>query len=147
MKNVVLLLLASVLCQSLLAQPLKTKNVVIVTLDGLRWQEVYRGADSALINSKYTSDKAAVQKQFWAASAGDRRKLLFPFLWSTMVQNGQLYGNRDVGSRAQVANGYYLSYPGYNELFTGFADPGINSNAPRQNPNTNVLEYISKQKE
>ncbi len=146
MKNLILLLLAAGLCTPLAAQPLKTKNVIIVTLDGLRWQEFYRGADSALINSKFTDDKPAVQKQFWAASVTDRRKLLFPFIWSTVVQDGQLYGNRDVGSRDEVANRYSLSYPGYNELFTGFPDPRINSNNAVCNPNINLLEYINQQK-
>ena len=27
------------------AQAPKTKNIVIITLDGLRWQEVFEGAD------------------------------------------------------------------------------------------------------
>ena len=37
----------------------KTTNVVIVTLDGMRWQEVFGGADSALMNNKnYTKDSA-----------------------------------------------------------------------------------------
>jgi len=145
MKIHTLIVLALVFCQQLVAQPLKTKNVVIVTLDGLRWQELYRGADSLLINSIYTDDKALVQKHYGAASATDRRKLLFPFMWSTMVQNGQLYGNRDLGSKDEVANKSYLSYPGYNELLTGYPDARIASNNPMANPNVNLLEYVNKQ--
>jgi len=35
----------------------RTENLVIVTLDGMRWQEVFKGADTALINNKqYTKD-------------------------------------------------------------------------------------------
>jgi hypothetical protein len=92
MKKLTLIILALGLASQLFAQDYKTENVVIVTLDGLRWQEIYRGADSALINSKYTEDKPAVQKQFWAATADDRRKKLFPFIWSAIVRKGQLYG-------------------------------------------------------
>src|ERR1700753_828500 len=99
MRNLILMLLALTFCSSLTAQSLKTKNVVIVTLDGLRWQELYRGADSPLINSKSTDDKASVQKDYWAATETERRQLLFPFVWSEVVQNGQLYGNRDIGSK------------------------------------------------
>ncbi|HEY0245025.1 MAG TPA: alkaline phosphatase family protein [Mucilaginibacter sp.] len=146
MKKVIVLLLALGFASQLIAQQYKTTNVVIVTLDGLRWQEVYRGADSALINSKYTEDKKGIQKQFWASSADERRKMLFPFLWSVMVQRGQLYGNRDIGSRDEVSNPYFFSYPGYNELFTGFPDPRINTNGPIINPNINVLEFLNKQK-
>jgi hypothetical protein len=147
MKNLILFVLPVALSSSLAAQPLKTKNVIIVTLDGLRWQELYRGADSALINSKYTDDKVAVQKQFWAATADERRKLLFPFIWSAVANDGQLYGNRDLGSRDEVANKFSLSYPGYNELFTGATDPHISSNNPVNNPNLNLLEFINKQKD
>jgi hypothetical protein len=146
MKKLGLIILGLGLTLQLFAQNYKTENVVIVTLDGLRWQEVYRGADSALINSKYTDDKAAVQKQFWAGSADERRKMLFPFLWTTIARKGQLYGNRDEGSKDEVANRYYFSYPGYNELFTGFADPRMNTNNAITNPNVNFLEFLNKQR-
>jgi len=125
----------------------KTKNLVVVTLDGLRWQEVFRGADSLLVNIKeYNTDKEGITKRFVTPSPTDRRKLLMPFFWSTIVQGGQIYGNRDLGNYVNVANSFKFSYPGYNELFAGFPDPGINSNDKVSNPNTNVLEYINKQK-
>ena len=50
------------------AQDLKTENVFLITLDGLRWQELFGGADSTLIADMdfvkdttcllYTSDAA-----------------------------------------------------------------------------------------
>src|ERR1700748_1800648 len=128
------------------AQDYKTNNIVIVTIDGLRWQEVFRGADSTIIKSKYTDDKAAVEKQYWTKDAGERRQTLFPFLWNTLVKKGQLYGNRDAGSRDEVANRYFFSYPGDSELFTGYADPRINTNNAIINPNTNVFEFLNKQR-
>ena len=33
-------------------QELKTKNVILITTDGLRWQEVFTGAEQALINKE-----------------------------------------------------------------------------------------------
>ena len=54
--------------------------------------------------------------------------MLFPFIWSTLAAQGQLLGNSLVGSRAQVANGLFFSYPGYNEMSTGVPDPRINTN-------------------
>jgi len=140
------MILALTLVSRLFAQGYKTENVVIVTLDGLRWQEVYRGADSALINSKFTDDKVAVRAQYWTDNETDRRKSLFPFLWSTVVHKGQLYGNRDAGSRDEVANRYYFSYPGYSEIFTGYTDPRMNSNNAVINPNINLFEFLNKQK-
>jgi len=32
---------------------LKTRNVVLIVLDGVRWQEVFTGADSTLLNSEH----------------------------------------------------------------------------------------------
>jgi len=122
-----------------------TKNVVVVTLDGFRWQEVFRGADTALINSRFTSDKNGIRKKFDGTSAQDKRMKLLPFFWTVLGQQGQLYGNRDLGNLDEVANPYYFSYPGYNEIFTGFPDPRMNTNNGILNPNKNVLEYINAQ--
>jgi hypothetical protein len=146
MKQISLLLLAILVTQALFAQSHKTQNIVIVTLDGFRWQELYRGADSSLINSKLTDAKAEVRKKFWAETPEERRKLLMPFFWSTIEEQGQLYGDRDEGNKDEVANKYFFSYPGYNEIFTGFPDDRMNTNNPVLNPNTNVLEYLVKQK-
>ncbi|CAN5506336.1 hypothetical protein BH10BAC2_BH10BAC2_36910 [soil metagenome] len=125
----------------------KTENVVIVTLDGMRWQEVFKGVDSALIvNKKFTSDSQQVAKNFWSNAINERRAKLFPFLWNTVAQHGQLYGNRTKGSEVNNANPYKFSYPGYNEIFTGYPDTAVNSNDKIENKNENVLEFINKQK-
>jgi len=146
MKKIILSFLTLTIFTPLLAQNHKTQNIIIVTLDGFRWQELYRGADSALINSKFTESKSEVRKKYWAATPEDRRKLLMPFFWSTIESGGELYGDRDAGNFDEVANKYHFSYPGYNEIFTGFPDDRINSNNATPNPNTNVLEYIGRQK-
>ena len=44
---------------------------------------------------------------------------------------------------ARLTNGLKFSYPGYSEMFCGFADPGINSNAKKSNPNLSVLEFLN----
>lgn len=124
----------------------KSNKIVIVTLDGLRWQEVFRGADSTIINSALTQDKKGINGLFWNDDLATRRKMLMPFLWSTIVENGQLYGDRDMGNKEEVANQYHFSYPGYNEIMTGFPDTRVNSNDKVYNPNVNVLEFINKQK-
>ncbi|MBG9378724.1 alkaline phosphatase family protein [Panacibacter sp. DH6] len=125
----------------------KTDNLVIVTLDGLRWQEVFKGVDSAIIaNKKFTSDSEQVIKNFWSADAEGRRQKLFPFLWNTVARHGQLHGNRTKGSKVNNANPYWFSYPGYNEIFTGYPDTAVNSNDKIANKNENVLEFINRQK-
>ena len=129
------------------SQPRKTENVVVVTLDGMRWQEVFGGADSVLINSeKYVTDTADAKAKYWSSDSLIRRQKLFPFFWSTLVQQGQLYGNRHFGNNVNVANPYQFSYPGYNEIFTGYPDTAVNSNDKIPNKNVSVLEFINRQK-
>ena len=125
----------------------RTENLVIFTLDGMRWQEVFGGVDSALLNNKkYTREPDELKKGFWSDDAHERRKKLFPFLWSTIEEKGQLYGNRNLGNLVNVANRYQFSYPGYNEIFTGYPDTAVNSNDKILNKNTNVLEFLNRQK-
>jgi len=139
------LFILSLFSISVFGQGYNTKNVVVVTLDGFRWQEVFRGMDTALANSRYTSDKKGIHNKYDGANAKDRRAKLLPFFWGTLGQQGQLYGNRDLGNMDEISNPYYFSYPGYNEIFTGYPDPRMNTNNGILNPNMNVLEYINKQ--
>lgn len=126
-------------------QELKTRNLILITLDGLRWQEVFHGADSAILtNKEYVKDNQ-LAAQFWNSSHELRRELLFPFLWKIAGTEGQLYGNRDYKNDANCANPYWFSYPGYSEIFTGFVDKRVRSNQPFENPNATILEFINKQ--
>jgi predicted AlkP superfamily pyrophosphatase or phosphodiesterase len=68
-----------------------------------------------------------------------------PFLWETIATKGQIYGNRDINSKVNVTNQYWFSYPGYNEIFTGYGDSIINSNDYPPNPNTTIQEFVNKQ--
>jgi hypothetical protein len=124
----------------------KTQNILFVMTDGLRWQEVFRGAELGLLE-KASSDKDAVaelKKRYWRETPEARRKILLPFVWSMLAKNGQVYGNRDKGSDAYVTNNRSFSYPGYSETLCGFADPRINSNNKVPNPNVTVLEWLSR---
>ncbi len=125
---------------------LKTKNVILITLDGIRWQEVFSGADSALIyNKTFTKDSANVVKKFWDDGHNQRRQMLMPFFWSDIAKHGQLYGNVNKSSVVELKNPYWFSYPGYSEILVGYVDPTRNSNAKENNPNITVLEYIHGQ--
>jgi len=126
---------------------LKTRNVVLIVSDGLRWQEIFTGADATLMDSEHGgiwANKEELQKEFWRDDPTERRKLLFPFLWGTVAQKGQIFGNQNRGSIAHVTNGMAFSYPGYNEMITGHPDPRINSNEFGPNPNLNVFEWLNK---
>ncbi|MFZ1304802.1 MAG: alkaline phosphatase family protein [Ferruginibacter sp.] len=123
------------------------ENIIIITTDGLRWQEVFGGMDSAIANNKKFNqdDSAAIFKKYWAIDAVERRKKIMPFLWSIIEKNGQIYGNRNYGNKFDNANPYWFSYPGYNEIFTGYPDTLINSNSYPPNPNTTLLEFLNNQ--
>ncbi len=129
------------------AAPQQAENVILFTVDGLRWQEVFTGADAALLNEEAggVNDVEALRQEFWSNDADQRRRLLLPFLWDVVVPSGQLFGNVRRGSEVRVTNGRNFSYPGYNELLAGFADDRIDSNAKNLNPNPNVLEWLARQ--
>jgi hypothetical protein len=141
-KIAVFLFLVSIVSNSF-AQKKYAENVIVITLDGYRWQEMFGGADEELINNKEVSfDTAELKKKFWAATPGERRKKLMPFMWSTIATQGQLHGNRLYDSKVNVKNRYRFSYPGYNELLTGYPDTLVNSNDKNDNKNTTILEYL-----
>jgi hypothetical protein len=124
----------------------KTENVILITLDGMRWQEVFNGGDSSFMRQqKYLKDEK-VKEKFWRADVNERRKALLPFFWTTLATKGQLYGNRALGCKVNVSNNQWFSYPGYSEILTGQADnERIHSNDKIYNPNTTVLEFINSQ--
>jgi len=125
----------------------KTQTVVLIVSDGLRWQEIFTGAEADLLNEKDGGcwvPEPELRKRYWRASAAERRAALFPFLWETVAQHGQIFGNQALGSVAQVTNGKAFSYPGYNEMSTGFANDAIDSNEFGPNPTPTVFEWLNK---
>lgn len=142
MKKIFLSILLIALCMPIMAKKSNDNRVVIIMVDGLRWQELFTGADSAnLNNKKFVSDIPANLKRFWRNTPEERREALFPFIWENVSKMGILYGNRLKGSMMNVANGMHFSYPGYNETTTGYPDDkNINSNDAFPNPNVSIME-------
>ncbi len=125
----------------------RAENVVLVTLDGARWQDVFGGIDLEILRS--TSGETPVEKtetyqRFWAATAAERRAKVMPFLWNRLVaQEGIIAGNRALDSRVEVANTHRFSYPGYSELLTGAPhDDVITSNDNKRYSFLTVLEWL-----
>ncbi len=118
-------------------------------MDGLRWQELFTGANPQLVaNKEFVGDTVGLKKDFWRDSAEERRKVLMPFLWNGVVNMSQLHVNRNLGSKMNVTNTMWFSYPGYNEILTGKADDAsIDSNPKINNPNTTVLERYHNSKD
>jgi hypothetical protein len=132
--------------------PHKTKNVVIVMLDGLRPNEVFHGADPKLINKRGPRMLGASEQRtsqakdlYWRDTPKERREVLMPFLWNVVAKQGQIFGNRQLGSDSHVKNHMKFSYPGYNETLTGAPDDRrIHSNGDLPNPNVTVLEWLNR---
>jgi hypothetical protein len=131
---------------TLSAQAQQTENIVLITLDGLRWQEVFKGADSLLVDDTGMMEKpGSLLNDFWHENQIERRKMLLPFFWETIASKGQIYGNRAYSNHVNNSNQMWFSYPGYNEVLSGFADDErINSNSKINNPNVTLLEYLNK---
>lgn len=123
----------------------KTENIILITFDGLRWQELFSGADSLFIDDTgMIESPGSLLADYWHEDPEVRRKMLFPFFWSSIATQGQLYGNRQFGNKVDNQNKMWFSYPGYNEVLSGFADDArINSNSKINNPNITLLEHLN----
>ena len=118
------------------------RRLVLVTVDGLSWQEVFRGADPVRATDEtFVENPAALTARF--VEVPDRPRALTPFLHDVVARQGVLLGDRDHGGCAAVTNDMWFSYPGYNEILTGRPDPAITSNEHGLNRNLTVLEWLN----
>ncbi len=124
----------------------QTENLLVVTIDGLRWQEVFGGIDKSLNNKMAgVENPRALREQFWRDTPEERREILMPFLWGTVVKDGKIFGDPNSGSPSLLTNPYLMSYPGYSEIFTGHVDLSIPGNVRRDNPNVSVFEWLNQE--
>jgi hypothetical protein len=136
-----LLLVASAAAQA-------ADNLVLISFDGLRWQEVFRGLDRELAeHESYSAQSELLMEKFWAESPAERARKLLPFMHSTIFSQGSYVGNRDANSCARIANPWNFSYPGYSELLTGVVNEAINSNGKIANPERTVHELLEQKTE
>lgn len=125
----------------------RTENVILITLDGARNQEIFSGLDAEVfrsVNKNYQT--TAAFKNYNAPTAKERRERLMPFFWGRLMkQYGSIAGNRELKSEVKTTNKLFFSYPGYSEILTGQAhDDVINSNGHPQNPYPSVLDFLNK---
>ncbi len=125
----------------------KTRNLIIITLDGARTQEIFGGLDSELyrkINEK--AEQTELFKTYNFATAEQRREKLMPFFWGTWMKNhGSIAGNRALNSEVKTTNNMLFSYPGYSEILTGQShDDVITSNDRIQNKFPSILDFVQK---
>ncbi len=129
------------------AKSSEAPNLIIITTDGFRWQELFKGLDQTIAqqNKFNQGDSDFIQTKYGGASDQERRLKLMPFFWSKIVNEGMIFGNRTLDNKVNVANPHSISYPGYNEIFTGYPDSSINSNSFPPNLHSNILGFLQKQ--
>ncbi len=137
-----------VLSLSLAGQTPRTKNVILITADGVRWQDLFTGMDPMLKDEKDAGMKDAADRRarYWRDTPEARREQLMPFFWKDLVKRAAIYGNVTKNSPMTVTNTLRVSYPGYSEILTGHSnDAVIDGNVNFQNPSRTVLE-IAREK-
>jgi hypothetical protein len=122
------------------------RYVILVTLDGVRVQELFGGMDPVVANAPEAQsgiyDIEVTKKRWWRDTPEERREALMPFFWKTLAPAGMVLGNQARGSRVTVRNDQWFSYPGYSEILTGQAQPDVKSNDFVRYPHKTVLEHV-----
>jgi len=130
--------------------PPAAARLVVVSIDGVRVQEMFGGLDrdllQAVIGNTAKVEEHALFKRWWRPSADERRRVLMPFLWNELfTRHGSIAGNPATGSVMQLGNRHRFSYPGYAELMLGVAhDNEIDSNANRRYPHDTILQFLRR---
>ncbi len=127
------------------ASPPGERYVVLVTLDGVRMQELFGGMDPVIADAPAAEsgiyDISVTRERWWRDTPEARRKALMPFFWNTLAPAGMVLGNQAKGSRVTVQNDQWFSYPGYSEMLTGEPQSEVKSNDFVRYPNRTVLEH------
>lgn len=97
------------------------RSVVLITLDGVRWQEIFRGVDPAL------AAEAGLPR---AATEGPQA--LLPAMHRLFFEGGVALGDPRQSGGIAASGPRYISMPGYLEILTGaVSDCTSNECAPR----------------
>ncbi|HEX6766106.1 MAG TPA: alkaline phosphatase family protein [Polyangiaceae bacterium] len=104
--------------QAASAQSPRSITVVLLAVDGVRWQDVFRGVDP---------DLAEAQR----LEAGDRLRAeaLMPNLHGLAESGGMLVGAPDSGTGVFASGPELVSLPGYTEILSGRRIHGCRDNA------------------
>jgi hypothetical protein len=139
------ILLLSALIPAAVAAELRTESVVLVTLDGVRIQEIFGGMDEVIAAhaaEDENSDIGLARERYWRETTVERRKALLPFFWGTLVPQGVVLGNPARDNRMLVRNAIKWSSPGYSEIMTGAPQVEIVDNTLVRHPHRTIAEFV-----
>lgn len=93
------------------------RTVIVIALDGVRWQDVFLGVDPVLADR-------------YRVPPGDRvdAARLVPSLHRLMTESGAAVGAPSAGPSMHASGPNFVSLPGYMEMLTGRADTGCTTN-------------------
>ena len=126
-------------------------RVIVISLDGVRTQEMFGGLDVAVLQHvlgpKRRAEEHPLYKTYWRATREARREAVMPFLWGTFLKrHASILGDQGAGSVMKLGNAMRFSYPGYAELMTGTPhDAEIDSNDNRRYPFETVLQFLRRE--
>jgi hypothetical protein len=152
LSRVTLLAIGSILLLTAVqgAQPRTGRNLILITLDGARTQEIFGGLDINALRAGLKKDDrledTRAYKQYWADTREARRAKVMPFFWTEwMTAHGSIGGDVATGSRFGITNRHRFSYPGYAEILTGEPhDAVIDSNDNRRYSFPTVLDVLKR---
>lgn len=101
----VIILFPVLVCGAEQACDSKKANVILLTLDGVRSHEFFKGTSSFYFNRRKI--------------AKDERGIIFKKFWQEHVQKGVLYGNNGVTGRYKINSDVAISLPSYQGMMIG----------------------------
>ncbi len=108
-----------------------SRTVVLVALDGVRWQDVFEGVDGALADRYHVPAEERLDATH-----------LLPNLSRLMTTDGAAVGAPGAGAPMEASGPNFVSLPGYMELLTGRSDSGCTSNDCSRVPFSTVAEDV-----
>ena len=110
MKKLLILSFLFFLLILVIAKKEKSPNIFLITLDGVRWQEVFYGIDKDLVdNTNYVENKSLLIDTYYSPQLFERRKKLMPFTWDYIYENGKLFGDSLNNSNFSLTNNKIFS--------------------------------------
>ncbi|MBI2070091.1 MAG: alkaline phosphatase family protein [Elusimicrobia bacterium] len=117
-------LVGCALATEAIAQDRPSGNVVLVTLDGVRWQEFFGDPDPSL--------------------APNETGRVFSRFWSAMASEGVVYGNPAANNVMTIANLAVVSLPAYQSIMAGVTTRCLNNECGRITRGTFPERLISE---
>jgi hypothetical protein len=114
------------------SRPHSTTQVVLVALDGVRFQDVFEGVDRALARRFGVRPERVVEAT-----------RLMPKLHALMSTHGAALGAPHTGSTISASGPHFVSLPGYSELLTGQRETGCRDNGCQGTLSATLADQIA----